>query len=97
MGMLKKLIQKTLNNTVYVKSLEIGGNYIRDYESSYFIHPKKQVGDLSCCGYDSNNNDNYNLFFFRQVQDACAQVKADPNLANRTFNAIGFSQGSQFL
>lgn len=46
MGMIKKLIESTLNNTVYVKSLEIGGSYIRDYESSYFIHPKKQVGDL---------------------------------------------------
>lgn len=47
MGMLKKLIEKTLNNTVYVKSLEIGGSYIRDYESSYFIHPRKQVFNLS--------------------------------------------------
>jgi hypothetical protein len=43
MGMIKKLIETNLNNTVYVKSLEIGGSYIRDYESSYFIHPKKQV------------------------------------------------------
>lgn len=44
LGMLKKLIEKSLNNTVYVKSLEIGGSLVRDYESSYFIHPKKQVG-----------------------------------------------------
>lgn len=43
MGMIKKLIEKNLNNTVYVKSLEIGGSLVRDYESSYFIHPKKQV------------------------------------------------------
>lgn len=43
MGMIKKLIETTLNNTVYVKSLEIGGSLVRDYESSYFIHPQKQV------------------------------------------------------
>lgn len=43
MGMIKKVIETALNNTIYVKSLEIGGNYLRDYESSYFIHPQKQV------------------------------------------------------
>jgi hypothetical protein len=73
MGLLKKLTEDTLNNTVYVKSLEIGGSYVRDYESSYFIHPKKQVNDV------------------------CQQIQNDPHLKNRTFNAVGFSQGSQFL
>jgi len=73
LGSLKKLIEKSLNNTVYVKSLEIGGSLVRDYESGYFIHPTKQI------------------------QDACEQIKVDPNLVNKTFNAIGFSQGSQFL
>ena len=43
MGMIKKTIEEALNNTVYVKSLEIGGSYVRDYESSYFIHPQTQV------------------------------------------------------
>jgi palmitoyl-protein thioesterase len=43
LGYLKKLVEKELNNTIYVKSFEIGGNYFRDYESSYFIHPNKQV------------------------------------------------------
>lgn len=44
MGFLKKLVEETLNGTnVYVKSLEIGGSYVRDYESSYFIHPKTQA------------------------------------------------------
>lgn len=47
MGMIKKLIETTLNNTVYVKSLEIGGSLVRDYESSYFIHPQKQVRSRS--------------------------------------------------
>ncbi|CRK96296.1 CLUMA_CG009716, isoform A [Clunio marinus] len=73
LGKLKKLIESELNHTVYVKSLEIGGSLVRDYESSYFIHPQKQI------------------------QDACDQIKRDPILSNRTFNAIGFSQGSQFL
>lgn len=44
MGYLKKLVEETLNGTnVYVKSLEIGGSYVRDYESSYFIHPRTQA------------------------------------------------------
>lgn len=47
MGMIKKLIESNLNNTVYVKSLEIGGSLVRDYESSYFIHPQKQVSRSS--------------------------------------------------
>lgn len=45
-GYLKKLTEQELNNTVYVKSLEIGGSLIRDYESSYFIHPNAQVREL---------------------------------------------------
>jgi len=39
-------------------------------------------------GFISNAND--------QVDFLCSQVKADPNLKNG-FNAVGFSQGSQFL
>jgi len=31
-----------------------------------------------------------------QVKDACEQIAADPILANG-YNAIGFSQGAQFL
>jgi palmitoyl-protein thioesterase len=31
-----------------------------------------------------------------QVVDACKQIAADPKLANG-YNAIGFSQGAQFL
>lgn len=50
MGMIKKLIETNLNSTVYVKSLEIGGSLVRDYESSYFIHPQKQVRSRSLNG-----------------------------------------------
>lgn len=31
-----------------------------------------------------------------QVKDACKQIAADPKLING-YNAIGFSQGAQFL
>lgn len=31
-----------------------------------------------------------------QVEDACKQIAADPKLASG-YNAIGFSQGAQFL
>lgn len=103
MGFLKKEIENALNHTVYVKSLEIGGSYVRDYESSYFIHPQKQVihlqprsvsmpSKVSPCDLCFLNS--AKLF---KVKDVCQQVKADPNLQNRSFNAIGFSQGAQFL
>lgn len=42
LGSIKKLIQQQLNNT-YVKSLEIGQNIVKDYESGFFIHPNDQV------------------------------------------------------
>jgi palmitoyl-protein thioesterase len=47
----------------------------------------------------SIESDEYNGFFMNinsQVDEVCAQLKADPKLANG-FNAVGFSQGSQFL
>lgn len=40
-----------------------------------------------------------NSFFMNvnlQVEDACKQIATDPKLANG-YNAIGFSQGAQFL
>lgn len=43
LGSLKKLIKEQFDNKIYVKSLRIGGSYIRDYESGYFIHPNVQV------------------------------------------------------
>ncbi|KAG5667583.1 hypothetical protein PVAND_015560 [Polypedilum vanderplanki] len=72
LGSIKKLLERSLENKVYVTSLEIGGSYVRDYESGYFIHPDKQL------------------------QDACNQIANNKILSNG-FNAIGFSQGSQFL
>lgn len=32
----------------------------------------------------------------KQITNACEQIKSDPQLSNG-FNAVGFSQGSQFL
>lgn len=43
LGSIKKLIKEQFNNKIYVKSLRIGGSYIRDYESGYFISPNVQV------------------------------------------------------
>jgi len=48
---------------------------------------------------DSIEADEFNGFFMNvndQVDLVCQQMKADPKLANG-FNAVGFSQGSQFL
>ncbi|XP_037936348.1 palmitoyl-protein thioesterase 1-like [Teleopsis dalmanni] len=71
LGSIKKLIQEHTNKT-YVKSLEIGGNIVMDYQSGFFIHPNKQV------------------------EYVCQQLSEDKKLANG-YNAIGFSQGGQFL
>ncbi|XP_001977411.2 palmitoyl-protein thioesterase 1 isoform X1 [Drosophila erecta] len=56
----------------YVRSLEIGGNVIMDWESGFFIHPNEQVDYV------------------------CKQLRLDERLA-QGYNAIGFSQGGQFL
>lgn len=32
----------------------------------------------------------------KQIENACQQIKSDPKLQNG-YNAVGFSQGSQFL
>eukprot|EP01132_Coremiostelium_polycephalum_P008250 gene8250-10138_t len=48
---------------------------------------------------DSIEADEYNSFFKpvnEQIDMVCQQLKSDPNLTNG-FNAIGFSQGGQFL
>lgn len=71
LGSIKKLIQEHTNGT-YVRSLEIGANFVLDYESGFFIHPNKQVDYV------------------------CKQLAQDDNLTNG-YNAIGFSQGGQFL
>ncbi|XP_065364486.1 palmitoyl-protein thioesterase 1 [Calliphora vicina] len=71
LGSIKKLLQSELNNT-YVKSLQIGGNVVMDYESGFFIHPNKQV------------------------EYACQELAKDERL-QKGYNAIGFSQGGQFL
>lgn len=42
LGSISKLIKSELDN-IYVKSLRIGGSYMKDYESGYFIHPNIQV------------------------------------------------------
>ncbi|XP_034483740.1 palmitoyl-protein thioesterase 1 [Drosophila innubila] len=71
LGAIKKLIEAHTNGT-YVRSLEIGGNIVLDYESGFFIHPNKQVDYV------------------------CKQLARDEKLTNG-YNAIGFSQGGQFL
>lgn len=64
-------MQAELNNT-YVKSLQIGGNVVMDYESGFFIHPNTQI------------------------EYACKELAKDERL-KKGYNAIGFSQGGQFL
>ena len=86
--MLKSNIDK-----VYVKSIEIGGNLISDYESGFFTHPNKQVPFCN----QSNYYIIYNFkFMLLQVDFVCNLIANDSKLKNG-FNAIGFSQGGQFL
>lgn len=42
LGSVKKMLQKKIPG-VYVKSLELGGNLVSDYESGFFMHPNEQV------------------------------------------------------
>lgn len=52
---------------VYVLSLEIGGDLVRDFESGYFIHPNKQVEEV--CDTISKNtklSNGFNAIGFSQ-------------------------------
>ncbi|KAH8373267.1 hypothetical protein KR009_012191, partial [Drosophila setifemur] len=71
LGAIMKLIVAQTNGA-YVRSLEIGGNMIMDWESGFFVHPNEQVDYV------------------------CKQLLQDERLA-KGYNAIGFSQGGQFL
>ncbi|XP_017094780.2 palmitoyl-protein thioesterase 1 [Drosophila bipectinata] len=71
LGAFMKLIVAHTNGT-YVRSVEIGGNMVMDWESGFFIHPNEQVDYV------------------------CKQLLADEKMA-KGYNAIGFSQGGQFL
>ncbi|KAH8237600.1 hypothetical protein KR038_002089, partial [Drosophila bunnanda] len=56
----------------YVRSIEIDGNIVMDFQSGFFIHPNEQVDYV------------------------CKELLKDEKLA-KGYNAIGFSQGGQFL
>ncbi|XP_013110080.1 palmitoyl-protein thioesterase 1 [Stomoxys calcitrans] len=71
LGSIKKILEDNLNQT-YVRSLQIGGNIVMDYQSGFFIHPNQQVDYV------------------------CQQLAKDERLS-KGYNAIGFSQGGQFL
>ncbi|XP_016992873.3 palmitoyl-protein thioesterase 1 [Drosophila takahashii] len=71
LGSIMKLIVEQTQGA-YVRSLEIGGNPVMDWQSGFFIHPDQQV------------------------QYVCQQLLQDERLA-KGYNAIGFSQGGQFL
>jgi palmitoyl-protein thioesterase len=71
MGRIVDLIEENLSGA-YVRSLEIGADWIQDMWNSFFM----------------NVND--------QVAHVCKVLKADPALRGG-FNAVGFSQGGQFL
>lgn len=71
LGAFMKLIVAQTKGT-YVRSVEIGGNMVMDWESGFFIHPNEQVDYV------------------------CKQLLADEKMA-KGYNAIGFSQGGQFL
>ncbi|XP_017086122.1 palmitoyl-protein thioesterase 1 [Drosophila eugracilis] len=69
-GIMSLIVDQTKG--AYVRSLEIGGNPVMDWESGFFIHPNEQV------------------------EFVCKQLLMDERLA-KGYNAIGFSQGGQFL
>ncbi|XP_017113347.1 palmitoyl-protein thioesterase 1 [Drosophila elegans] len=69
-AIMKLIVEETKGG--YVRSMEIGGNPVMDWQSGFFIHPNEQV------------------------EYVCRQLLLDERLA-KGYNAIGFSQGGQFL
>lgn len=70
-GGFKKFLEGNIKG-LYVLSLEIGDNLLKDFENSYLMNVNEQI------------------------EYACNQLSNDPNLKSG-YNAIGFSQGAQFL
>ncbi|XP_016984706.1 palmitoyl-protein thioesterase 1 [Drosophila rhopaloa] len=69
-GIMDLIVEETKGG--YVRSMEIGGNILLDFQSGFFLHPNEQV------------------------EYVCKQLLQDERLA-KGYNAIGFSQGGQFL
>jgi palmitoyl-protein thioesterase len=92
MGSIVNLIKKTLPNT-YVHSLRIGNNI----EEVTIFNLIRNLHYNKCCLF--LKKDTLNGFFMSvndQITLACKLISADNNLTNG-YNAIGFSQGGQFL
>ena len=75
---------------LYVKSLQFGSTPAIVSHSSHRLSSLQSI---------SSHQDSYNSFFLDvnlQIAMACTDLSSDPKLRDG-FNAIGFSQGSQFL
>ncbi|XP_059488752.1 palmitoyl-protein thioesterase 1 [Neocloeon triangulifer] len=73
--------------------ISLGGfsKHLEEYLPGVYVHSLRIGNNII--------EDTENGFFMqvnKQVQKACLQIKSDPNLKDG-FNAIGFSQGAQFL
>uniref|UniRef100_A0A182W825 Palmitoyl-protein thioesterase 1 n=1 Tax=Anopheles minimus TaxID=112268 RepID=A0A182W825_9DIPT len=104
LGGVKKFLETEIG--VHVKSIEIGNSITEDFKSGYLVHPNQQVlyskymirisilsrAFIGCFFLV------YMLMIFcnSQIEMVCAELSKDDKL-NNGFNAIGFSQGGQFL
>jgi len=92
MGRIKNLIEKNVSD-IYVYPLMIG-NSVASVNKIFFKFKLKKIFKSFVFKKDTTNG------FFMNVDDqielAYTLIKNDPNLVNG-YNAIGFSQGGQFL
>ena len=102
MGAIKDIIEKQKTG-IYVKSLEIGSNVIEvrvlSHIMSYVYEITSNLLLLKLIIEFIFLQDTYKGFFANMnnvISDVCRQLSADQKLTNG-YNAIGFSQGGQFL
>lgn len=73
-------------------SLGVFRDFIRDVLGPNSYVKSIRIGDNMIEDYESG----YFVHPNKQIEEACRQIASDPELQDG-YNAIGFSQGSQFL
>ena len=64
---IKQIIKNYVNETVYIKSIQIGESSEIDFKSGFFIHPNKQIADVCReISADENLNHGFHAIGFSQ-------------------------------
>lgn len=64
---IKQIIKENVNEDVYIKSIQLGMNAVRDTENGIFIHPNDQISEVCYeIMQDENLKDGFHAIGFSQ-------------------------------